>query len=610
MKKQSLWLITALMSFALIGVCVLQWYSINQAFVLRSQIFVQNVNKALNALTDQVQRRNALDIIEIKDQEDAEKFESSIRSHTEKIVNFREQHRQSEEQRKISQIQLRYEYLNVQDNTIRQSYITPIVISEREFQQFNNSDANVIEGLELVLVTGRDEKGALQRRLIPTFPRPDLQWLVANQSLPDTVRYIALSASDQLPRFISLPTLDADLEAKFRIEDANAGQKFKLELERLYADTLTLTRENKNFIEDVQKELQSGYVPIEKRITKNDLDSLLKVELNNQGIDLKYDFWLGLARKDSLIYKKAKAPLATLDSGHLHKVVLFNKNVVQDPGMLYVNFPNQQREVMTDMSLNLAVSIGFIILLIAIFSYTIYSIIRQKKISEMKSDFINNMTHEFKTPVATIMLASEALKDSEGPVDEKRLQRLAGIIYDENIRLGNHIERVLNIAKIEQKEVEFNKDNLNLHQLIEVVKESMDLQLKKNNATLILDFKAEDAWLEADELHLSNVLYNLIDNANKYSKESPIITIYTQGDAENIFLTIQDTGIGMTKEQTKRIFDQFYRVPTGNLHDVKGFGLGLNYVQDIVKEMKGTIKVVSEKDKGTTFELILPRKSK
>ena len=609
MKKNSLWLITVLMSIALIGVCILQWFSFNQAFTLRSQLFTQNVNKALNALTEQVQRRNAIGVIVSKDLESTEKAENSIRSHTDKIVNFREQYKFTEEQRKNSQQRLRYEYLNFQDNNIRQGYITPIVITEEEFQFYNNTDANIIEGLELAVASGIDADGNLQRRLIPKFLRPNLQMLVASQQVPDTIRYIALSTTDQLPRLISLPSRDVDLESKFLIEDANSKQKYKLELDRLYADTVTVTRDNKDFIEDVQKEIQAGDVPIEHRIGKSALDSLLKSELNNQGIDLNYNFWLGLARKDSLIYKNTNLPLKNVDTDNLHKVNLFSRYVIQDPGILYVNFPNQQKEVLTGMSVNLIVSIGFIVLLIGIFAFTLYSIIKQKKISEMKSDFINNMTHEFKMPVATIMLASEALKESEAPIDEKRVNRLAGIIYDENIRLGNHIERVLNIAKLEQKELEFDKQVVDIHHLIEVVKDSMELQLQKKNAQLILNFEATDSFLEADELHLSNVLFNLIDNANKYSNDSPEIVISTKGDADKIILSIRDNGIGMTKEHIKRIFDQFYRVPTGNVHDVKGFGLGLNYVQDIVKEMKGSIKVMSEKDKGTTFELHLPRTS-
>ena len=224
----------------------------------------------------------------------------------------------------------------------------------------------------------------------------------------------------------------------------------------------------------------------------------------------------------------------------------------------------------------------------------------------MKTDFINNMTHEFKTPVATIMIASEALKDPEITEDKNRIKRLAGIIYDENVRLGNHIERVLSIARLEKNELKMENSEVDVNDLIAIVLDSMSLQLQKKNATVNIHTDAENSVIFGDELHLSNVLYNLIDNANKYSAHEPQIDISTKNVGKTIVIEIADKGIGITKEHVKRIFDQFYRVPTGNLHDVKGFGLGLNYVQDIIKQLNGTIKVHSEKDKGTTFEITLP----
>ena len=227
----------------------------------------------------------------------------------------------------------------------------------------------------------------------------------------------------------------------------------------------------------------------------------------------------------------------------------------------------------------------------------------------MKNDFINNMTHEFKTPVATIMIASEALKDPEVAEDKNRISRLAGIIYDENVRLGNHIERVLSVAKLDKKEIQLEYNPVKVNDLILAVVDSMDLQLKKRDAVIKLNLAATNDVVLGDELHFSNVIYNLIDNANKYSKEAPKISISTKNKGKNLFIEVTDEGIGITKDEIKRIFDQFYRVPTGNLHDVKGFGLGLNYVRDIVQQMDGNIKVNSERDKGTTFLVTLPLKA-
>jgi two-component system phosphate regulon sensor histidine kinase PhoR len=229
--------------------------------------------------------------------------------------------------------------------------------------------------------------------------------------------------------------------------------------------------------------------------------------------------------------------------------------------------------------------------------------LKQKKVSEMKIDFINNMTHEFKTPVSTIMIASEALRDREIAEDTTRVSRLANIIFEENERLGSHIERVLNIARIEKNDFKLDKKPLDVNDMIAVVVDSMALKLHKCNAKTTLNLCEESAVIIADELHFSNVLYNLIDNAIKYSAGNPDITISTATKGGQVIIKVADKGIGMSRDQQTKIFEQFYRIPTGNLHDVKGFGLGLSYVNTIVKRLNGMVSVKSEKEKGSEFEL-------
>ena len=219
----------------------------------------------------------------------------------------------------------------------------------------------------------------------------------------------------------------------------------------------------------------------------------------------------------------------------------------------------------------------------------------------MKTDFINNMTHEFKTPVATIMIASEALSDPEINCDTSRVSRLANIIYEENKRLGDHIERVLNIAKTEDADVEIEHKPVAVNDIILAVADSMRLQLQKRDAELVLNLVALKDTILGDELHFSNIMFNLLDNAIKYSTEIPQITISTINTESEVVISISDKGIGMNRDQQKKIFEQFYRIPTGNLHDVKGFGLGLSYVNIMVKKMNGSINVKSEKEKGSTF---------
>jgi two-component system phosphate regulon sensor histidine kinase PhoR len=337
---------------------------------------------------------------------------------------------------------------------------------------------------------------------------------------------------------------------------------------------------------------------------------LLRFELQNKGIFLPFSYEITNASNDSLIYSNAQNisdenPVFLKASSY--QTPIFTKEVVNDPGMIKISFPEKNRLILNRMTATMGISGGLLLVLILCFTYTIFLIFRQKKISEMKTEFINNMTHEFKTPVSTIMIASEALKDEEIIQDKSRVARLAGIIYDENLRLGSHIERVLNIARIEQDDFKLDLKEIDVNEQITAVVDSMALKIQKHNAAVSLDLNAVPALIKADELHFTNVLYNLIDNAIKYSAENPEIRISTKNIDNNLAITVADKGIGMNRDQQAKIFEQFYRIPTGNLHDVKGFGLGLSYVSTIVKRLNGFISVRSEKDKGSVFELKFPQ---
>lgn len=600
------------MTLALLGVFVMQLYYIKESYKLKSQLFEQDVNQALNTVVNKVQKQNVAGHINRKDVELKAQQEKGIRSQTDTIVAYRVKFKENENLRKIKQQQQIINYLNFQDSIIKHTYFGPEMISEELFKLLNSSHPDSSKASQLMVIEEfRDIRtGKIERRIRPKVIKggPDLR----NGRLPDTIRYLAFSLVDGLPQLISLPTMDSDLASKFKVEDAKAERKYEMELNRLYADTINvLSNESLNLVRDVAKEINNSDVPLEKRVPEiESLDTLIKSELLSKGITLSYDFWVTPVKNNkNVIYRKVSNSSVNPIAENTYSHVLFSNDVAtKDPGMIYLRLPSQNAAIFSNMFATLASSIGLLLVLIFIFTYTIYAIIRQKKLSEMKTDFINNMTHEFKTPVATIMIASEALKDPEVVEDKSRINRLANIIYDENVRLGNHIERVLSVARLERKEIKLDFNPVNVNDLIAAVVDSMGLQLQKRNATISLNLNASNDLVMGDELHLSNVIYNLIDNANKYSANSPKISISTKNNSKNLYIEVRDEGIGMTKDQTKRIFDQFYRVPTGNLHDVKGFGLGLNYVQDIITEMDGHIKVDSEKDVGTTFEVSLPFK--
>ncbi|RZK40860.1 MAG: HAMP domain-containing histidine kinase [Pedobacter sp.] len=610
MKKRSLWVITALMTLALLGVFVMQLYYIQESYKLKTELFDQNVNSALNAVVNKVQKRNAFMHINKKDDEVQQKRELELQSQMDTIIAFKVKFKENESLRKQKQKQEKIDYILFQDSAIMASFFVVGKISEEDFLQSTKPNPKG-GGISLDIQDTRSRKDGtlINRRVTPYLPKGQQDFRLEN--LPDTLRYWVLTPQEMLPRIVSFPKVDADLEAKFKIEDAKAERKYKMELSKLYADTLGHEGgESLSLLKDVASEMDDPNIPLKQRIpSKEILDTLIKRELLNKDITIEYTYWITPVKdKKDIIYQNVSNSAILPIAHNVYEHSLFSNDLIRDPGMLYISFPEKNSAILSNLFVTMASSIGLLLVLVFIFAYTIYAIIKQKKLSEMKTDFINNMTHEFKTPVATIMIASEALKDPEVASDERRISRLAGIIYDENVRLGNHIERVLNVARLDKKELQLDLSPVDLNDLVGAVVDSMDLQLKKKEALVTLNLDADPALIIGDELHLSNVIYNLIDNANKYSKDIPVITINTKNLTKHICLTVSDQGIGITKDQTKRIFDQFYRVPTGNLHDVKGFGLGLNYVQDIVSKMNGTIKVYSERDKGTTFEITLPFK--
>ncbi|GAB3931552.1 sensor histidine kinase [Larkinella terrae] len=374
-------------------------------------------------------------------------------------------------------------------------------------------------------------------------------------------------------------------------------------------------------VKGVVRDLLFANRPIESRLNRTVLDSLLKEAIAERGISIPFEYGVrtnvgvGLAKPQLLFASHSQNQLS--ENKKVYKAVLFPNNFLEKGNYVYVYFPDQQQFILRKMSAVLAGSAILVLVIITCFYVAINTIMRQKKLADIKNDFINNMTHEFKTPISTISLAVEMAQEqlSHGlePAEEPatRLTRYMGIIRDETRRLGTHVEKVLQMALLDRATagkgaVKLKLSSVNIHDAIGNVLNTIGLQIEQKEGEVHLDFEAADEIVEADEVHLSNILYNLLDNAIKYSPEKPDITIQTRNVENGISVTVSDHGIGMTKDQVGRIFEKFYRVPTGNLHDVKGFGLGLSYVKKMVEEHHGSIRVDSQLGKGSSFEVILP----
>ena len=273
---------------------------------------------------------------------------------------------------------------------------------------------------------------------------------------------------------------------------------------------------------------------------------------------------------------------------------------------LIVIIPNYEDQVWASLRWIIIVAAVFMIIIIAAFYVTVRSLLNQKKLSEIKSDFINNMTHEFKTPLATISLAVDAIRNEKVRNNPEKMNYFSGIIKEENIRMNKHVETILQAALMEKQELELKREETHLHDMLDQVLDNYQLQLQSKNGQVIKHYNAKNDLASVDPVHFSNLLSNLIDNAIKYSKETIELKISTHSTNKHLIMRVEDNGIGMSKETVKRVFEKFYRAHTGNLHNVKGFGLGMSYVNTVIDAHKGKIRVESTVGKGSAFTIDIP----
>ncbi len=344
--------------------------------------------------------------------------------------------------------------------------------------------------------------------------------------------------------------------------------------------------------------------PLKERINFKMLDQDIRAELLNNGISIPYHFKVNTSDGREVY----RCPDYT-DEGeeNTYTQVLFRNDPHSKMGVVNIHFPDMSSYIFSSVKFMIPALIFTGVLLIT-FIFTIVVIFRQKRFSEMRNDFINNMTHEFKTPISSISLAAQMLKDDTITKSPTMLSHLSGVIVDETKRLRFQVEKVLQMSMFDHKKVTFKKRDLELNELVEGVINTFTLKVEASGGKIDSSLAATSSKVYVDEMHLTNVVFNLMDNAVKYKKEDVDIhlNVRTWNDATHVYLSIADNGIGIKKENLKKIFEKFYRVHTGNRHDVKGFGLGLAYVKQIVDLHKGTIHAESELGKGTKFIIKLP----
>ena len=337
------------------------------------------------------------------------------------------------------------------------------------------------------------------------------------------------------------------------------------------------------------------------------LDSLLKDEFGQRNLKTEFHFGVFNPYRQEMNLKESSFNGPALrDPNQSFHFELFPDDQNQHPDFLLLYFPHEREYIIGQVWPLVLISIILVIIIILSFIYTLIMYFRQNKLSELKTDFINNMTHEFKTPVSTISLACEALNDKDIKKSDELYQTYINIINEENKRLGLMAERILQSAALEKGELALHREDIDFHDILNEVIRNTGIQVEIKDGQIIKDFRAVNSIVNIDRMHMVNVVQNLLDNANKYTPLKPQIVLATRDDDDGLIFSIQDNGIGISKADQKKIFEKLYRVPEGNIHNFKGFGLGLSYVKTVVETHGGSIRLESELRKGTKMEIFIP----
>ncbi|WP_130274306.1 sensor histidine kinase [Cecembia calidifontis] len=559
-------LIILLMSIASIGLIGFQYYWVNNALRINEENFEQNVYQSLATAVEQLEKGETSDI-----------FLSYLAKDTlaQKLLF-----------QKIEPIvvQVRQRPINRRRPSLTDSIMRqPMPTVSQRFRRLVES-----RGVDPSLLNDLDN--------FFTYLTPQI---ASSMFTPDEMEILLQERERQLQYFNQMESFGRNrfgTDQEF-IEEYNIPMDA---LEKIRRTNLKIEAMNQAW-----EELLEGQKDIMERLDTTQLKALVKNHLKERGIDQPFDMAIRNDQGMLIPIGTLKEPENLLTGIQAR---LFPSDLLGKENHILINFPDKRIFILQQIWLPLLSSMLFIGIIIFCFIYAIRVIIRQKNLSDIKNDFINNMTHEFKTPIATVSLAVEALQDPDFLNQDSFRKRYIGIIKDENKRLGQQVEKVLQAATLDKKEFKLKLEKLNIEEILANASDLIALQVENKGGKILLESKLQDPYLEADAFHLTHILNNLLDNAIKYSKEAPYIRLKAWDEKEHIFISVTDNGIGMSKEAVKKIFDKFYRVPTGNLHDVKGFGLGLAYVKTMLEAHHGEILVKSEPGKGSSFTIKLPKK--
>ncbi|MCU0448003.1 MAG: HAMP domain-containing histidine kinase [Microscillaceae bacterium] len=656
MKGKNLKYFIVLLTLALIGLVALQFYWVTVALEVNHDTFEHDVHEVLDEVASQLEQKEILYLVNDYSPENNQSLTADVLNKMQILASLDSP--KNKPHNLIAQTPNRTTNPNPKTEVrLNAQPLGSIILEETAFSQStvdsllsNISQVNVFQNEYRPLGSALDSADNLfQVSLIAdtlkrkrkssqiVFSEPGQSsigkiWIDSNYTNLSANQVLRLNIVEQN----LIPKKDASAAIQIRSNP-------KYDLKQNYLPSQPKPKEvvkinnKKDLVTYVIDRWRDRQTQIRERLNQKLIDSLLHQATENKGIELNYEFMVeyrpnyfadSLAQikklannKNSKLSNFKSPPTKSVEylfcendqkrqqilSAGMH-VKLFPTESLSNPPILHIYFPNEEAYILRNMWWMFGSSLLFIGVVLYCFFQAISTILRQKKTSEITTDFINNMTHELKTPISTVALACEALQDPDIKQLPNQHDRYLNIIKEENERLGRQVEKVLQIARLDKGDFKLKICEVNVHQIINQAIRNIAIQIESRGGTIETKLHATLPLIDADEVHLCNMIHNLLDNANKYSPEMPHITVKTENAPNGIYISIIDQGLGMAKEHLTKVFDKFYRIPTGNIHNVKGFGLGLSYVKTMVDAHHGHINVQSEPNKGSTFTIQLPYK--
>ncbi|MDP4183900.1 MAG: HAMP domain-containing sensor histidine kinase [Bacteroidota bacterium] len=625
MNKRIIEGLIVLMGVGIFGVIIVQIIWMNNALKIRNELFTRSVNEALTTSVGKLESQNNLMLARQMMRPSVSSPEKVIASSTQKQTQVSKKvPRKTITTQASSDSTINFDFTmpaipNINfDSLFSHEFHTRIIIQDpnsgslqieeshpfAEHQERYKDFMNKMKDAEkqfrhnsktLQLQSGRAlkelRKMETEGRFDPQTLNKILQWEPGNQNIfmPFDLSVFEGDKTNT-PNEIKSPKKHTSTIQRVTNNEVQLGKKFQRKAQEIQSQTNRVIMELQN-------------MEVGRHVDPKEIQKVLRRELNNRDISLPFDFAISDGGKVNYLSNKA-------DSQNIVKspfsVQLFPNDIIPKSTRLLVFFPNQKNFILRSINWLLLVSLFFSIVVFITFFLSIYFIVKQKKISEMKADFINNMTHEFKTPIATIGVAADSILNEKVIGTPHMIKYFTDMIRKENRRMNDHVEKILTMARLERHDFEFHFQKVSIHELIEKVIASYELHITNRGGSIVTEFNATQPEGTTDPVHFVNMISNLIDNANKYSPDSPSIRISTRNTPTGIIISVEDKGIGMSKAVQQKIFEKFYRETSGNIHNVKGFGLGLSYVKAVIDANHGSINVVSEPGQGSCFDIFIP----